>query len=84
MIDLVSYLIALGTDDALWNSYINNPAAFIDDSDISDEDKALLTTANNAAMINQAIVDRNAGNRVEVAGAGNVKYTVTLRRPIGG
>lgn len=82
MTDLVTFLIELGTDDEKWNAYVNQPFGFIDSSDLSPEDKILLTTENNAANINQAIVDRNAGNRVEVAGAGIVKYTVTLRRSV--
>jgi hypothetical protein len=78
MADLVSFLQALATDDATLEQYEADPLGFVNASDLTDEDKLLLTTENNTFAINQAVVDRGGGDLLEVAGAGNVRYQVTL------
>lgn len=78
MTDLVSFLEALATDDGAKEQYDADPIGFVGGSDLEDAEKTLLMTANNAAAINQAVVDRAGGSVLEVAGAGNVRYQVTL------
>jgi hypothetical protein len=78
MTDLVSFLEALATDDGAKEQYDADPIGFVGASDLDEADKTLLMTANNSVAINQAVVDRAGGSVLEVAGAGNVRYQVTL------
>lgn len=79
MVDLVSFLIKLGCNDEEWQAYDTNPDAYIDNSDLSQEDKNLMKTQN-ASLINGAIATRGAEGRVEMFEAGNVRAGITLRR----